>query len=90
MEEVLYRGLSLQKYEPFLGKGLSNILTAVVFALMHTRATYAAQMIQFLMIVLVLSLIWGILIQRSDSLWGAVPFHAAGDCLIIFGAYASM
>ena len=33
---------------------------------------------------------WGILIQKSDSLWGAVLFHAAGDCLIIFGAYASM
>ena len=90
MEELLYRGLFLQQYEPFLGKGLSNILTAVVFALIHTQVTYAAQMIQFLVIVLVLSLIWGILIQKSDSLWGAVLFHAAGDCLIIFGAFASM
>jgi membrane protease YdiL (CAAX protease family) len=47
-------------------------------------------MIQFLVIVLVLSLIWGILIQKTNSLWGAVLFHAAGDCLIIFGAYVSM
>jgi len=90
MEELLYRGLFLQKYEPFLGKGMANILTAIVFAIMHTQVTYAAQMIQFLMIVLVLSLIWGFLIQKSDSLWGAVLFHAAGDCLIIFGAFASM
>lgn len=90
MEELLYRGLFLQKYEPFLGKGLSNILTAIVFAIMHTQVTYAPQMIQFLVIVLVLSLIWGFLIQKSDSLWGAVLFHAAGDCLIIFGAFASM
>lgn len=90
MEELLYRGLFLQKYEPFLGKGLSNILTAIVFVLIHTQVTYAAQMIQFLVIVLVLSLIWGILMQKSESLWGAVLFHAAGDCLIIFGAYASM
>ncbi len=90
MEELLYRGLFLQKYEPFLGKGMSNILTATVFAIMHTQVTYAAQMIQFLVIVLVLSLIWGFLIQKSDSLWGAVLFHAAGDCLIIFGAFASM
>lgn len=89
-EELLYRGLFLQRYEPFLGKGLANILTAVVFALMHTQVTYAAQMIQFLVIVLTLSLIWGFLIQKSDSLWGAVLFHAAGDCLIIFGAYANM
>ena len=90
MEELLYRGLFLQKYEPFLGKGLSNILTATVFAIMHTQVTYPAQMIQFLVIVLVLSLIWGFLMQKSDSLWGAVLFHAAGDCLIIFGAYMSM
>jgi membrane protease YdiL (CAAX protease family) len=90
MEELLYRGVFLKRYEPFLGKGLSIILTAIVFALMHTQVTYAAQMIQFLAIVLVLSLIWGILIEKTDSLWGAVLFHAAGDCLIIFGAYASM
>ena len=90
MEELLYRGVFLKRYEPFLGKGLSTILTAIVFALMHTQVTYAAQMIQFLVIVVVLSLIWGILIQKTDSLWGAVLFHAAGDCLIIFAAYASM
>lgn len=90
MEELLYRGLFLKKYEPFLGKGLSNILTAIVFSLIHTQVTYAAQMIQFLVIVLVLSLVWGILIQKSESLWGAILFHAAGDCLIIFGAFASL
>jgi membrane protease YdiL (CAAX protease family) len=90
MEELLYRGLFLQQLETFLGKGISNILTATVFAIIHTQVTYAAQMIQFLVIVLVLSLIWGFLIQKLDSLWGAVIFHAAGDCLIIFGAFAGM
>jgi uncharacterized protein len=90
MEELLYRGIFLKQYESFLGKGPSIILTAIVFALMHTQVTYAAQMIQFLVIVLVLSLIWGFLIQKSDSLWGAVLFHAAADCLILFGAFASI
>jgi membrane protease YdiL (CAAX protease family) len=90
MEELLYRGVFLQKYEPFLGKGLSTVLTAVVFTLMHTQVTYAAQMIQFLVIVMILSLIWGILIQKTNSLWGAVLFHAASDCLVIFGAFANM
>jgi membrane protease YdiL (CAAX protease family) len=90
MEELLYRGVFLKRFEPFLGKGLSIILTAIVFAIMHTQVTYAAQMIQFLVIVLVLSLIWGLLIQKTDSLWGAVLFHAAGDCLIIFAAFASL
>jgi hypothetical protein len=90
MEELLYRGLFLQRYEAFLGKGLSNVLTALVFTILHTQVTYAPEMIQFLSIALVLSLIWGILIQKTNSLWGAVLFHAAGDCLVLFGAYASM
>ena len=90
MEELLYRGLFLRKYEPFLGKGLSNFLTAAVFTVMHTQVTYPADMIQFMVIVLILSLVWGYLIQKTDSLWGAVLFHAAGDCLVIFAAYASM
>ncbi|MBK5109650.1 MAG: CPBP family intramembrane metalloprotease [Anaerolineales bacterium] len=90
MEELLYRGLFLKRFEPFLGKGLSVLLTAVVFTLMHTQVTYAAQMLQFLVIAFTLSLVWGYLIQKTDSLWGAVLYHAAGDCLIIFAAYASM
>ncbi len=90
MEELLFRGLFLKRYKPFLGKGLSNLLTAIVFTLMHTQVTYVPQMLQFLLIALTLSLVWGYLIQKTDSLWGAVLFHAAGDCLIIFAAYASM
>lgn len=57
---------------------------------MHTQVTYALQMPQFLLMVLTLSLVWGYLIQKTDSLWGAVVFHAAADCLVIFAAYASM
>lgn len=89
-EELLFRGLFLKRYEALLGKGLSNLLTAIVFTLTHTQVTYAPQMLQFLLITLTLSLVWGYVIQKTDSLWGAVLFHAAADCLIIFAAYASM
>jgi membrane protease YdiL (CAAX protease family) len=90
MEELLFRGLFLKMFEPFLGKFVSNLLTAIVFTLIHTQVTYAPQMLQFLLIVLTLSLAWGYLIQKTDSLWGAVLFHAAGDCMIIFAAFSSM
>jgi signal transduction histidine kinase len=69
-EELLFRGLSLQRYEGFLGKGLANILTAIVFTLMHIQVAYAPQMLQFLTTFLGLSLIWGIQTQKTDSLWG--------------------
>ena len=90
MEELLFRGLFLKRYEAFLGRALSNVLTAAVFALMHTQVTYAPEMLQFLAIVVALSLVWGYLIQKTGSLWGAVLFHAAGDCLVIFPIFVSM
>ncbi len=90
MEELLFRGMFLKRYSAFLGRAVSNVLTAVVFALMHTQVTYAPEMLQFLAIVILLSLAWGYLIQRTDSLWGAVLWHAAGDCLVIFPIFASM
>jgi membrane protease YdiL (CAAX protease family) len=90
MEELLYRGLFLKRFEPFLGKGLSNLLTASVFTLSHVQVTYASDVFKFLLVVFPLALIWGYLMQKTDSLWGSVLFHVGADCMIIFGIYASM
>ena len=90
MEELLFRGLFLKRYEPFLGKGLSNLLTAIVFTLMHTQVTYAPQMLQFLLIALALSLVWGYLIQKTDSLWGAILFHAGMDIPVVLGIFSTL
>jgi len=35
-----------------------------------------------------LSLIWGYLMQKTESIWGSALFHAAGDCLIVFAIFA--
>jgi membrane protease YdiL (CAAX protease family) len=90
MEELLFRGLFLQRYEPFLGKGLSILLTAVVFTLVHAQVTYSSDVLLLLAIIFPLSLFWAWLMQKTGSLWGAVLFHAGADCLIIFGAFASL
>lgn len=90
MEELLYRGLFLKWYEPFLGKGMSNLLTAIVFTLLHVPVTYVPDVVQFLSILFPLALIWGYLMQKTDSLWGSALFHAGADCVIVFGIYASM
>jgi membrane protease YdiL (CAAX protease family) len=44
---------------------------------------------QFLLILFPLALIWGYLMQKTDSLWGSAIFHAGADCVIIFGIFAS-
>jgi uncharacterized protein len=90
MEELLYRGIFLRRYEPFLGKGLSNLLAAIVFTLIHVQVIYVSDVIQFLLIVFPLALIWGYLMQQTDSLWGSVSFHAGADCMIIFGIFTSV
>jgi membrane protease YdiL (CAAX protease family) len=73
-----------------LGKGLSKLLAASVFTLVHVQVTYTTDLVQFLLILFPLSLIWGNLMQKTDSLWGSVLFHAGADCMIIFGIFASM
>ena len=90
MEELLYRGLFIKRYEPFFGKGLSNLLAAIVFTLIHLQVTYVSDVLRFLLIVFPLALVWGYLMQKADSLWGSALFHAGADCMIIFGIYASM
>jgi membrane protease YdiL (CAAX protease family) len=89
-EELLYRGLFLKRYEQFLGKDLSNLLTALVFTFIHMQVNYVWNVIQFLLMVFPLALIWGYLMQKTDSIWGSALFHAGADCVIIFGIYASM
>ncbi len=89
-EELLYRGLFLKRYEPFLGKGLSNLLAAIVFTMIHLQVTYVSDVVRFLLIVFPLALVWGYLMQKTDSLWGSALFHAGADCMIILGIYASM
>lgn len=87
-EELLFRGIFLRRYEPFLGKGLANLLTAGVFTLLHVPVTYTPDIVQFLLVLFPLALIWGYLMQKTDSLWGSALFHAGADCMIVFGVFA--
>jgi uncharacterized protein len=86
-EELLFRGLFLRKIEPFIGKFHSNIVLAIPFVLHHTGVTYTNNALMFLAYLLPLALIWGWLIQKTDSLWASVLFHAGTDipiALVIF------
>jgi membrane protease YdiL (CAAX protease family) len=82
-EELLFRGLFLKKLQPLLGKGLSNLLCALIFTFAHVQVTYTPDLIFFLVSVFILALLWGYLIQRTDSLLASVLFHAGADMLVI-------
>lgn len=89
MEELLFRGLFLKKYASFLGAKLSILLTALIYTLAHLGVTFTAQLSEFLIIVFLFGLVWGYIIQKTDSLWGSVLFHAGADTLIILQALPS-
>jgi membrane protease YdiL (CAAX protease family) len=89
-EELMSRGLLLKKFEPFLGRPLSNLLTGFVFAIGHAGVTYSTDVLEFVAVTFVLALVWGYLMQKTGSLWGSALFHAGADTLIIIGMFAGV
>ncbi len=83
MEELLFRGLFLGRYERLIGTWPAIISTALSFTLAHMQVKYAPQLIPFLVVLLGLSIAWGWLMQKTRTLWGSAIFHAGADLLII-------
>lgn len=90
MEELLFRGLFLARYERLLGTWPAIISTALSFTLAHMQVKYAPQLIPFLIVLLGLSIAWGWLMQKTRSLWGSALFHAGADLLIILPIFKSL
>jgi membrane protease YdiL (CAAX protease family) len=85
MEELWFRGVSLNKLTPVLGWASSIIVTALVFGSTHAAATYITpiQMLLFAVIVISLGLVNAYMMLKTDSIWGSVLFHAGYDLLVI-------
>jgi membrane protease YdiL (CAAX protease family) len=83
-EELLFRGLFLKKFQTLLGNFGSNLLTAVIFTMAHMKVGYVAsgEILGFLGAVFVLALVWGYIMQKTDSLIGPALFHAGADLLL--------
>lgn len=82
-EELLFRGLFLERFELLTGKWLALLSTSIVFALAHMQVNYTAQVAGFVAFVFVLGLVWGFVMQRTKSIWGSVLFHAGADVAVI-------
>jgi uncharacterized protein len=89
-EELLFRGLFLQKLEPFLGKFGSNLVIAIPFALHHAGVSYSPNALLFLAMLVPLGLAWGFITQKTDSLWGSVLFHAGTDIPVVLSIFSNL
>ena len=89
-EEILFRGLFLRRLEPFFGKFISNCLVALVFTVLHKGSTYTSDEYIFLAVLIPLALVWGYIMQKTDSVWGSILFHAGMDIPVFLGIFANL
>lgn len=89
MEEIWFRGLFLKRLEPAIGATGAIWLTTLLFGTSHLFATYIepSGVLVFGVITLTMGFAWGLLMQKTNTLWGSVLFHLAGDVywLVAFG-----
>jgi len=90
LEELMFRGLFLRKLQPFFGKFMSNFLVAFVFTGLHGTVTYSADNFIFLAVTFPLALLWGYIMQKTDSVWGSILFHAGMDIPIMLGIFSQL
>lgn len=88
MEELWFRALFLKKLGPLIGVRAALISTSLVFAGVHISSTYVIDILLFMVALMALALIWGWLMQKSNSIWGPVLIHAGGDILVMLGFLA--
>ncbi|MHA2060381.1 MAG: CPBP family intramembrane glutamic endopeptidase [Candidatus Ranarchaeia archaeon] len=90
LEELMYRGLFLQKYGQFFSGRVANLLQALIFSSIHVGVTYTSSMLLFVGMTFVLGIVWGYMVQRTDSLLGSILFHAGTDIAIILGIFVAL
>jgi uncharacterized protein len=87
-EELLYRGLFLQRFAALLGPRSANVCVALIFTLAHVQVKYSPDVLLFLAILFPLALWWGYLMQKTDGLWGSILFHAGADIPVMLGIFS--
>ena len=87
LEELHFRGLLLKPFERLLGRHPANLCIALFFTLSHAPVQYTPDIFAFLAVLFVLAFVWGYVIQKTESLWGSVLFHAGADLMIIVSIY---
>ena len=90
MEEMLFRGLFLRRLGCIVGDNWANLITAVVFTLVHLQiAQLTGSPIIWLMVVFLFGLLFGLIMQRTESVLAPALLHAGVIMLIIADTFAA-
>jgi membrane protease YdiL (CAAX protease family) len=91
LEELWVRGLFLKKLTPLIGTAGAVLLTSTTFAAMHFLGVAylpAAVVPIFVVNTFTMGLACGILMLKTDSIWGAYLIHAAADLFLFIATLA--
>src|SRR5215813_3830522 len=81
IEEVPFRGLILQELEPLYGWMLANLISALLFVLIHVPGWISLGTWRVITAVIVfgLGVVFGVAFRISGSLWSSVIAHNTND-----------
>jgi membrane protease YdiL (CAAX protease family) len=89
MEELIFRGIFLEKLNSFFKPFWSILLTSVCFAAPHLTVNYQSNVILFSGIVFFLGMICGYAMCFTRSIIAPTLIHAGADLMIIIPVFAS-
>jgi len=89
-EELWFRGLFLNKYEPVLGFRLSNSLQALIFAASVVEAEFSSILLGIVVVSFFLGLGLGYLMRRTGSLFGSALCQAGSTIPIFLGVISAL
>lgn len=89
MEELLFRGIFLERLNCYFKPVWSILLTSFCFAAPHLTVNYSPNVLFFSLIVFILGMMCGYAMQYTRSIIAPVLIHAGADLMIIVPVFAS-
>jgi membrane protease YdiL (CAAX protease family) len=89
-EELLFRGLFLQRLEPFLGAFPANLCMAIPFAMLHIGVDYSQNTLLLLVLLVPLGLLLGYVTQKARSILGPWLIHASVDIAVVLSLFSQL
>jgi membrane protease YdiL (CAAX protease family) len=89
MEELIFRGIFLEKLSVFFKPVWSIFLTSICFSVPHLLVNYSPNVLFFSGIVFVLGLMCGFAMHHTRSIIAPVFIHAGADLMIIVPIFAT-
>jgi membrane protease YdiL (CAAX protease family) len=89
-EELAYRAVFLRGFQANIGVVAAIAVTTLVFALAHVQTGYdTASLVVFAIVLVLVGVVGSLIMIKTESLIGAVLFHAGADMLLIMTLLSS-